>query len=207
MPPPVTALDALLHDSRHLWRGREMPSVPAISTGFASLDARLPGAGWPRGTLIEIVPMCEGLGELRLLMPVLRNADRSILFIAAPHTPYAPALVRAGLRMASLVWIEPPSDQDARWCAEQALREGMTGAVLLWSATSDHRSLRRLQLAAEVGQTFNFLYRRPEALAHPSPAAIRLAIRRGGEATVSVELVKVRGATPARVTVPLPSGT
>jgi cell division inhibitor SulA len=153
--------------------------------------------------------MREGLGELRLLMPILRvltNANRSVLFVAPPHTPYAPALFRAGLRLASIVWIDPSTDEDARWCAEQALREGMTGAVLLWSATSDQRSLRRLQLAAEVGQTFSFLYRSGNVLQHPSPAAVRLAIRAGNAATVSVDLVKVRGASPARVTVPLTPG-
>ena len=48
--------------------------------------------------------------------------------------------------------------------------------MLLWSATEDERSLRRLQLAAETGSAFAFLFRPPSSLRRPSPAALRLAL-------------------------------
>ena len=76
--------------------------------------------------------------------------------MAPPHVPYAPALRRAGLRLHALLWIDAGRDEDARWSAEQLLRDGTAGAVLLWSPTGDENMLRRLQLATETGKAFGF---------------------------------------------------
>jgi len=68
-PPLLKAmsLEAVLRDPR-LWRcGRALPiEAETIPSGFAEIDALLPGAGWPRGALTEILTDIEGLGALRL---------------------------------------------------------------------------------------------------------------------------------------------
>jgi len=47
-----------------VWRGRLAEAgVPALSSGFPVLDAELPGGGWPRGALTEILVDGAGLGE------------------------------------------------------------------------------------------------------------------------------------------------
>ena len=47
-----------------VWRGRlAEAAVPALSSGFPVLDAELPGGGWPRGALTEILVDGVGLGE------------------------------------------------------------------------------------------------------------------------------------------------
>ena len=67
----------LQQHSARLWRARETGSstaaaVPAgLPTGYAALDRCLPGAGWPRQGLIEILADQRGIGELRLLLPAL----------------------------------------------------------------------------------------------------------------------------------------
>ena len=67
----------LQQNSARLWRARETGSsaaaaVPAgLPTGYAALDRCLPGAGWPRQGLIEILSDQRGIGELRLLLPAL----------------------------------------------------------------------------------------------------------------------------------------
>src|SRR5271156_1193186 len=175
--PPSSASDALaqiLRDSPLVWRGVDSPSPETRSTGFAELDDCMPGGGWPIGTLIEIIPACEGVGELSLCLPVLValcREGRRIALVAPPHIPYAPALKRAGLVLESLLWVGADRDDDARWSAEQLLRDGNVGAVLVWSPTRDERLLRRIQLAAETGKSFAFLYRSPDTLRQPSPAA------------------------------------
>jgi len=197
-------LDALLRHSPHLWRGGEMARLQARSTGFAELDARLPGGGWPVGALIEIVPACEGLGELSLTLPALRawSAEgRNVALIRPPHIPYAPALARYGVSLDALLWIAAPCDQDACWAAEQLLREG-AGAVLLWSATEEDRALRRLQLAAETGKACAFLYRSSATLSSASPAAVRIALYPEAEG-IRAELLKVRGGRTGRLILPL----
>ena len=133
----------------------------------------------PWSVLIELIPMVEGIGELRLPLPALKQLcqeSRDIVFVRPPHLPYPPALAKAGLPLNRLVWIETQSDDDARWAAEQTLREGLAGAVLLWSDCSKEVSLRRLQLAAREGEALTFLYRSPATLSLSSPAALRLAL-------------------------------
>jgi protein ImuA len=197
-------LERLLRDSPHLWRGETIARVEARATGYADLDARLPGGGWPIGALIEIAPACHGLGELSLTLPALRSwcrEGRSVAFVHPPHTPYAPALVRYGLPLDSVLWIAADRDEDARWAAEQLLREG-AAAVLLWSAIQQDRALRRLQLAAEAGRACAFLYRSPSMLSNASPAALRIALSTAGE-DVRADIVKVRGGHPQALTLPL----
>lgn len=174
------------------------------------LDAALPGGGWPVGALIELLPTCEGIGELRLSLPALKalnDANRQIVFVRPPHIPYPPALLRAQLSLQNILWIDPGCDEDARWAAEQTLRAGAAGAVLVWSDNSDDRNLRRLQLAAETGQALAFLYRTPSALRQPSPAALRLLLQPAADA-VQVAIIKARGGHRTSVEVPLswPSG-
>jgi protein ImuA len=202
------SLETLLKKSPHVWRGGELAGVEARSTGYASLDERLPGGGWPVGALIEIAPACEGLGELRLALPALRawcKAERSVALVRPPHTPYAPALVRYGLSLTSVLWIAAVEDEDARWAAEQLLREG-AAAVLLWSAVQDDRALRRLQLAAEAGKACAFLYRPSSTCSHSSAAAVRIELS-AADGGVCVDLVKVRGGRAGRLIVPLRAPT
>ena len=54
-----------------LWRGRNAARVPTWSTGYPMLDAGLPGGGWPRAGLVEILTPQPGVGELHLLIPTL----------------------------------------------------------------------------------------------------------------------------------------
>ena len=50
-----------------IWRGDDCAPEPAtLPSGFAALDAALPGRGWPQGALTEVLLEREGIGELRL---------------------------------------------------------------------------------------------------------------------------------------------
>ena len=184
--------------SPHLWLGRQLATAPAQSTGFAALDNVLPGRGWPIGALTELIPSVEGIGEIRLLVPALLTLSKDqglpIVFIRPPYLPYPPALARAGLPLTSVIRIQARDDEDARWAAEQMLREGVAGAVLLWSNADDDLPLRRLQLAAQEGQSLAFLYRKPRSLRNASPAAVRLALHPAPGA-IRINVVKARGGT------------
>jgi hypothetical protein len=106
-----------------------------------------------------------------------------------------------------MVWIDARHDDDVRWSAEQLLREGQAGAVLVWTSTQDEHALRRLQLAAETGKALALAYRPLKSLGQPSPAAIRVALHPGRMGDVDhgtrVDLVKARGGRPGSVTLPL----
>ena len=66
--------ELLAHPS--VWRGRSRAAVETLSTGFAALDAGLPGGGWPRHGLVEVLTPQPGAGELYLLLPVLAALSR-----------------------------------------------------------------------------------------------------------------------------------
>ena len=58
-------------DHPAIWRGSECVRTtltPAVSTGYAELDAQLPGRGWPSGAITEIYAERTGVGEVQLTM-------------------------------------------------------------------------------------------------------------------------------------------
>lgn len=190
MSGAVLALDALLLQ-RRVWKGQPQ-GVPADlqPTGHAALDAALPSGGWPAAALSEILCGAEGIGELQLLWPTLARltqAAERIVLVAPPHLPYPPAWLAAGVDLRWLSLVET-SAREALWAAEQCLRSGSCGAVLCWPRQADDRALRRLQIAAETGQTLAFAYRPLAEAVNPSPAALRIAV----EAT-QLRILKCRG--------------
>ena len=55
-----------------IWRGTSVARAEVLSSGFDALDERLPGGGWPRSGLVEILTPRLGVGELTLFLPLLR---------------------------------------------------------------------------------------------------------------------------------------
>ena len=201
----VVALDGLLA-ARRLWRGQPAAQIApdAIATGWASLDAVLPGGGWPSAALSEILLPADGVGELRLVWPALARLSEGngiVAVIAPPYRPYAPAWQAAGLRHDALQVIDA-CPRDALWAAEQCLRSGACSAVLCWPQKADDRALRRLQVAAETGRTPGFAFRAAHAAKNPSPAPLRVAIE---VAPHRVRVLKCRGASVPPAPLPFPT--
>lgn len=189
------AVHQLLRQIPGVWLGQGETAAPVIASGHASLDHLLPGGGWPVGGVTELAPMAEGIGELRLLMPALRQVcedGRQVVLVKPPYIPYAPALARLGLPLEQVIWIDPREESDALWSAEQALRAGSAGAVLLWTRTERTVALRRLQLAAADGQALAFVYRPFASLRNASPSALRLALHPAARG-LRAEVIKARG--------------
>ncbi|WP_053128250.1 translesion DNA synthesis-associated protein ImuA [Pseudomonas sp. MIACH] len=188
----VVALDTLFNGGR-VWKGR--PAAPPASvhaTGLAALDAVLPTGGWPESALSEILMAKEGIGELQLVLPTLARlsaAGERIVLVAPPYTPYPHAWQNAGVDLRQLSVIQA-EDRDALWAVEQCLRSGSCGAVLCWPRKADDRALRRLQVAAETGQTLAFAWRSLSEAINASPAALRLAVE---AKPAQVRVLKCRG--------------
>jgi hypothetical protein len=193
MARPVT----LVPQHAALWRGDAPAKVetPSVPTGFAALDALLPGGGWPMGALSELLLERAGIGELNLLLPALARLseqDRYLVFVSPPHVPYAPALAAAGIELAKLVVVHTTTPKDSLWAIEQCLRSGACGAVLAWLDAMDDRWLRRLQLAAEAGRALALIYRHSRFARQPSPAALRLTLA-PAQHGIAVHVFKRRG--------------
>jgi hypothetical protein len=190
-----------------VWRGADCArvAVASVPTGFAELDAWLPGGGWPAGALTEIYAERPGTGELRLVMPAaarLTQSGRWLTLIAPPYVPYAPALASHGVRLPRVMLVQTTAAEESLWACEQALRSRGCGAVLVWLDRAPERLLRRLQLALEGDGALALLFRPARAIP-ASPAALRLYVSKSQGRTL-VHVLKRRGSSvPAPIVLDL----
>lgn len=194
LPAPLALADVLARGD--VWRGDALATLPdsTIPSGHPELDAELPGGGWPRGNLTELLIDRGGVGEMSLLLPALARLSAAggwLALVAPPWLPHAPAWAAAGVALERLVVVR--AGKQVAWCVEQLLACGGFAGVLAWpEAGIDARALRRLQVAAEGRQVFACLWRPGVALRAPSPAPLRVAMV-AGERGLSVRIVKRRG--------------
>ena len=205
-----SSLDKILANPR-VWRGRDQAGRRAgLASGYPELDRHLPGGGWPRESLTEVLTEHYGIGELRLLMPALARLSTEtstqdltepgwIAWVAPPFQPYPPALQQCGIDLSRMLIVRPRDDSEILWSAEQALSSGTCAAVLLWPSILDDQASRRLQLAAEKGRSWAIAFRPLAARRQPSAAALRLELHPDGQAT-RVHILKSRGGRPAVIT-------
>jgi cell division inhibitor SulA/protein ImuA len=193
MPP---SLDLVLQNPA-IWRGDQYAkvAVESIPSGFDELDAQLPGGGWPRAALTELLAGQPGIGELRLLAPALAHLSREekwLVLIAPPYRPYAPGFESLGVELARLVVVSTRSQAETFWAAERCLRSGACAAVLAWPGPGSERVLRRLQLAAEQGKSFGVLFGPTRNAAAPSPAPLRIQLS-AARGRLGLQILKRRG--------------
>lgn len=205
LPASGASLDRLL-DARQVWHGRTRPpDVDGVPTGMAALDQALPQGGWPRTALSEILLPADGVGELQLVLPALARLarqDKPVMLVSPPYLPGVAGWSAGGLDMRHVVIVQAPSPTQTLWAMEQCLRSAACAVVLGWPAEADDRHLRRLQVAADTGQTPGFVFRDRRHLAHASPAALRVELEAG--ATPLLRVRKCRGAQPPSRPIPLP---
>ncbi|MBV8852960.1 MAG: translesion DNA synthesis-associated protein ImuA [Sinobacteraceae bacterium] len=174
-----SGLDSLLAHPA-IWRGTNVAQTEVLATGSAALDERLPGGGWPRSGLIEILLPCAGVGELSVMVPALAAATqhpmaRWCIWVAPPLMPFAPALAAHGVVLQRLLMVRDPGSQ-ALWTFEQVLGSGACDIALGWLERVRARDIRRLQLAAERGRTLGVLFRPRKYSREASHATLRMLL-------------------------------
>ena len=190
-----------LHPS--LWLGHQLGRTgsDAVATGFARLDAELPGGGWPRRALAELLLPHAGVGEIRLLAPALvaaQRAGRLVMFFDPPAALAAAALAGLGVDVEELLIVETRArvvaGSDSLWALEQALKSGHVGAVVAWLPPRLRADrLRRLQLAAHQHDGPAFVMREAAVAGRPTASPLRLGLQAGGADRLQVRVLKRRG--------------
>jgi protein ImuA len=189
----------------HVWRAQSLRSqASAIEpTGFEALDAAL-GGGWPVPALLEILTDRYGIGELQVILPLLRALAKQspaaplITWLDPPHQPNAVALAQHGLGDCHHWLARNLSWQDTLWAMERALKADACSAVLAWASMADTASLRRLRLAASTKGVYGILYRPSSAAVQASPAHVRLQVSPHG-ARLQVKVLKAPGRKPCQL--------
>src|SRR5215218_39414 len=190
-----------LHPS--LWLGHQLGRTggDALATGFARLDAELPGDGWPRRALAELLLPHPGVGEIRLLAPALvaaQRAGRLVMFFDPPAALAAAALAGLGFDVDELLVVHTRArvvpGSDSLWALEQALKSGHVGAIVAWLPPRLRADrLRRLQLAAHHHDGPAFVMREVAVAGRPTASPLRLGLQAGGADRLQVRILKRRG--------------
>ena len=218
--PSAALAPEALHPA--LWLGHQLGrhAPNAMPSGFAVLDAQLPGGGWPRRVLTELLLPHPGVGEVRLLAPCLaatQGTGRLVMLFDPPAALSAWALAQLGFDVEQLLVIntcpggtsrpQEATALDGRlWALEQALKSGHVGALVAWLPPRLRAErLRRLQLAAHAHDGPAFVLREMAAQQRPSAAPLRLGLRAFGADVLAVRVLKRRGPpleAPLRLALP-----
>ncbi|NMM12667.1 MAG: translesion DNA synthesis-associated protein ImuA [Rhodoferax sp.] len=183
-----------------IWRGTDIGQAnqTVVATGFDSLDAQLPGGGWPCNSLTELLQPQPSLCEWRLLSPALARLVASggqILLVGPPKRPHAPGLVKLGISEKNLVWIAADTPAERLWCTEQLVKANPRGgAILAWLPQVRAEQLRRLQVHAQSCDCPVFLFRPAAAQLDASPAPLRVLTTLGHDWALHVHILKRKGA-------------
>jgi protein ImuA len=224
---PITDPE-ILHPA--LWHAHQLghSSERAVPSGFVALDAQLPGGGWPRHALTELLLPHAGVGEIRLLSPSLAatlQEGRLVMLFDPPAHLSGWVLAQWGIDPEQLlvVYTRRPVQRahpaglrgadshvqgggDELWALEQSLKSGHVGALLAWLPPRLRpERLRRLQLAAHAHDGPAFMLREWAAFERPSAAPLRLGLRSAAPDRLAVHLLKRRGPQMAHpITLALP---
>jgi protein ImuA len=207
-----TALSGLTHAIPGVWQADALGvgTQQTQPSGYALLDAQLPGGGWPIGALCEVLQPLPGLHEWQLVLPALAQATATrvgaVVAVAPPYEPFGPTLQARGLAADRLCMVRAGvAAASALWAAEQALRCRDVVAVMAWLPQVLPAALRRLQLAAAQQQQLLWVFRPVDVAPQASPALLRLKVQaqapmpgeagQGGSVVpgMAVEILKRRG--------------
>ena len=183
-----------------LWRGDQIgaPLGATMPSGFAALDAELPGGGWPCNALTELLQPQPGVAEWRLLGDAVRRAvaaGRTLVVVAPPHAPHLPGLQHLGVDERHLVWVRADRPAERLWVTEQLIRANAAGLLLSWLPQARPEQIRRLQLCAQSCDAPVFLCRPITAASEPSAAPLRVELRFGADWELQLRLLKRKGPT------------
>jgi len=191
----------LLGLSSELWWADGWPqsaTQKTIGSGFEALDQELPAGGWPCGALSELLSKQIGIGELRLLMPVMRQLtlqQKTVMLMNPPMLPYGPALASHGVDMNHLILLKASDVFDRLWAIEQCLRSNSLGCILAWLPHTDLRPtvFRRLQLAAQQFEGPSFVFRPMQVHTQACAAALRVLLLPRPQQRLGLRILKRRG--------------
>jgi len=171
-----------------LWRASQVGrhAGPVWPSGFAALDAVLPGGGWPAGTLTELLLPHPGVGEWRLLAPALaalqqaaeaQAGPRQVLLFDPPAQPCAWTLRALGLDLRQTWLVQPPPAEPAvpaTPASSSRRRPGRHAAVEPAAPAATRHTLWALEQALASGQVGAVLAWLPPRL--PADALRRLQL-------------------------------
>jgi hypothetical protein len=200
VPDDSRQLVAALQDGIRCLEGARRPQDPRpFSSGCPPLDRLLPGAGFPRGALIEWLSNSAGGGGEMLAMLAAREAVSQggvLVVMDRQRQFYPPAAAALGIDLERTIVIRARRAQEEMWALDQALR--CRGVAAAWAALEqlDWRWFRRLQLAVEAGGGLGLIMRPARVRGQPSWSQVQLLVQpclSEGSRRLHVEVTRCQG--------------
>ena len=158
-------------------RSGEGPGI--FSLGASAIDDALPWGGLPVAALHEVLAQHKSAasGFCAGLLARLSASRGTVLWCRRGRGGlYGPGLAAFGFAPERLILVRARNDTEVLWVLEEGLRSRSLVAVLGETDAVSMTAARRLQLAAESGETCAFLLRSAHAKIEPGPAATRWRI-------------------------------
>ena len=195
-PPVVEIVQTLQQRVRQIESGRLAPmvataestlekptaerSVAVVSSCCGALDRLLPAGGFRRGTLVEWLANSSGSGAGTLALLVARQAaleGGAVVVVDRNGWFYPLAAAALGMDLERIIVVRSGSARDEIWALDQSLR--CPGVAAVWSSLGDQidqRDFRRLQLAAETGNSLGLLLRPATVRGKPTWSDVQLLV-------------------------------
>jgi cell division inhibitor SulA len=162
------------------WERKAAPARSlATPTGNAALDGLLPGGGWPKAGLVEIIVPNEFTDAIALVIPALVRLSRQgrwIAMVSPPCQTRARLFTDAEVNSARVLQVNPHPGRSALWTVESMLQSGACSVVLSWPNCNTELMDKRLQKAAASGRALGILIRNEGPSIPPSGADVRLKL-------------------------------
>ncbi|MGP3508669.1 translesion DNA synthesis-associated protein ImuA [Paracidovorax citrulli] len=191
-----------------VWRATDLPAADPsaiVPTGHGTLDAALPGGGWPLRAVVDVLQPQPGIAELRLLAPALASvisAGQELVMVGPPTPPHPAGMQQLGIHAHRVTWIRADTPLDRLWTVEQLLRASSPTAVVAWLPRARADQIRRLQVCAQDCEGPIFLVRPAEVAREPSAAPLRVLLETSLDWEIQLQLIKCRGGVGGRITIP-----
>ena len=157
-----------------------------VSTGCEAFDNLLPSGALQPGMLVELLAERRGSGAgaiaIECARQMLGETNGCLVVTDRWRRFYPPAAVARGIETKDLSIVRSSDQQimsgaEELWALDQALRCAGVGVVMAWLDKVDPLAFRRLQLAAETGQTLALLMRPARVRALPTWSDVQLMVR------------------------------
>lgn len=169
---------------------REATSAQRFSTGIPGLDDLLgPGLTcsgvhellYPANTARPLLPAMLLARAAGVGIPCMQSGDTlpasGAIVISDPQRRlYPPAAAQLGIPLSRLYLLHPKNKEEELWALSECLASGGTSAVVAELGKLSQVEARRLQLAAERGQSLGLWIRPAGAISSIYAAATRLLV-------------------------------
>lgn len=186
-----------LQEKNLLWRAGEnkAKSVRVHASGYEELDQALQG-GWPESGAVELQVARYGLGELRLILPVIQALATRRAFqvwLGVPAQLNAQSLPPEVV--ARSVLLSPAEEKQGYWVLEQVLTSACCSVVTAWLPGLNTAQAKRLQILAKDSSTLLFLIVAGVKAEQSLPLSLRLSLHASSNG-LEVHVLKRQNAWP-----------